>query len=201
MDSLRELMATLNLHLPSFNSGEISPLLSDRYGVEKVTTGCRSLKNFIVHTHGPVFRRPGSLHIDSTISSGAQTRLIPFVFSTETVFVIGFNPFGLRFWSNGERVPTGSIACPYNQSQCFQLQVCQVNDLIYIVHPDHPVRRLVRNSDTSWSLQVVTFEWPPMRDENVSGQTLQTDGTSGTVAIASNAALFIPEHVGATFEI
>ena len=43
----------------SFNAGELSPLMDSRVNVEKYEAGCRKLRNFILHTHGPVFRRPG----------------------------------------------------------------------------------------------------------------------------------------------
>lgn len=43
----------------SFNSGEISPTLWQRTDVDKTATGCRLLKNFLVHAHGSVHRRPG----------------------------------------------------------------------------------------------------------------------------------------------
>lgn len=43
----------------SFNSGEISPTLWQREDVEKTNSGCRLLKNFMVHVHGAVYRRPG----------------------------------------------------------------------------------------------------------------------------------------------
>lgn len=43
----------------SFNSGELSPTLWQRTDVDKVFNGCRLCKNFLVHSHGAVFRRPG----------------------------------------------------------------------------------------------------------------------------------------------
>ncbi len=43
----------------SFNAGEISPTLWQRTDVGKTSSGCRLLKNFLVHAHGAVYRRPG----------------------------------------------------------------------------------------------------------------------------------------------
>lgn len=43
----------------SFNGGEVSPTLWQRTDVDKVQSGCRLLKNFLVHAHGAVYRRPG----------------------------------------------------------------------------------------------------------------------------------------------
>lgn len=43
----------------SFNGGEISPTLWRREDVKTVQTGCRVLKNFLVHPHGAAVRRCG----------------------------------------------------------------------------------------------------------------------------------------------
>lgn len=43
----------------SFNTGEIAPTLWQRDDVEKVDSGCRLLLNFLVHSHGAIYRRPG----------------------------------------------------------------------------------------------------------------------------------------------
>lgn len=43
----------------SFNSGEISPTLWQRTDVERINSGCRLCQNFLVHSHGAVYRRPG----------------------------------------------------------------------------------------------------------------------------------------------
>lgn len=43
----------------SFNLGEVAPTLWQRTDVDKLDAGCRLLKNFLVHEHGAVFRRPG----------------------------------------------------------------------------------------------------------------------------------------------
>ena len=44
-------MAQVHVLVPSFNAGELSPLLGARFAVEKVQAGCRILRNFIPHVH------------------------------------------------------------------------------------------------------------------------------------------------------
>lgn len=43
----------------SFSSGEVSPMLWIREDVEGVHKSCRELKNFLIHPHGAIQRRPG----------------------------------------------------------------------------------------------------------------------------------------------
>jgi hypothetical protein len=161
-------MANVHLHLASFNAGELSPLLGARFAVEKVQSGCRRLRNFIPHVHGPAFRRPGMEHMGASMGDGAKSRLQGFNFSTSTGFVLEFHPNGLAVWSNGLLVPLRTeVALPYTEQECLELQVAQVNDVTYITHPNHEPRRLVRYADDDWRLEAIDWVWPALGDENV----------------------------------
>jgi hypothetical protein len=52
-----------NVPLTSFNSGEMSPKLTDRVDTEKYGSGCKRLDNLIPEKYGCVERRPGTLFI------------------------------------------------------------------------------------------------------------------------------------------
>jgi hypothetical protein len=91
----------VHLEIQSFNAGELSPLLGARFNVEKVQSGCRRLRNFLIHVHGPAFRRPGMEYMGPAAGNGSRSRLLPFNFSTTTGAVLEFHPSGLRVWSNG----------------------------------------------------------------------------------------------------
>ncbi len=43
----------------SFNGGEVAPTVWQREDVKAVQTGCRVMKNFMVHPHGAAVRRRG----------------------------------------------------------------------------------------------------------------------------------------------
>src|SRR6476659_9996110 len=85
----------------SFNAGELSPLMDSRVNVEKYEAGCRKLRNFILHTHGPVFRRPGMEYLGEQASPDVASRFIEFNFSVSTTFMIEMAMGQFRFWSNG----------------------------------------------------------------------------------------------------
>lgn len=161
-------MANIKLHLSSFNAGELSPLLGARFAVEKVQSGCRKLRNFIPHVHGPVFRRPGMEYIGTARGNGMKSSLRGFNFSASTGYVLEFHPDGLQVWSNGQQVDMqGSVDLQqYTAEECAELQIAQVNDTCYIAHPNHPPRKLVRGPEEKWELKEIEWKWPALRDEN-----------------------------------
>ncbi len=59
------------------------------------------------------------------------------------------------------------------------LQCKQINDVMYIVHPNFPVWKLTRFSNTNWTMQQVQFLTPPMLDQNVSQTVLVPSAASG----------------------
>jgi hypothetical protein len=162
-------VSQVHIHIPSFNAGELSPLLGSRFGVEKVQSGCRRLRNFIIHTHGPAFRRPGMEYMGPSMGDGAPSRLMGFNFSTTTGFILEFHPSGLQVWDGKGPVTLKSPVSlePYSAQDCAELQIAQVNDVCYIAHPNHPPRKLVRNPEDEWVISDVEWKWPPLGDEHV----------------------------------
>lgn len=193
----------MKLHLQGFPSGELTPLLGQRFAVEKVATGCRLLRNFLLDTRGPVFRRPGMEWMGGAASSSTASRLLPFNFSTGTAFILELHPAGLRVWNDGAPVSlTVPVAWPYSVSECRELQAAQVNDTLYIAHPSHPPRQLVRYADNDWRLTECAWVWPALRDGNVDAVTIAASATTGAgVNLTASAPLFTAGHVGSFWQI
>lgn len=185
-------MAQIHLQIPSFNAGELSPLLGARFAVEKVASGCRKLRNFIPHTHGPVFRRPGFEFLGYSQDADTKSRLFPFSFSTTTGFILEFSEAGLAVWSAGEKVTLQSdVGLPYSEQECTELQIEQVNDVLYIAHQNHPPMTLTRYADDDWRLDEVQWTWPPLLDENVSESE---SGTPTVTTLVEETGLFDTGH-------
>ena len=168
-------MANIHVTKQSFNSGEISPLMTNRHGVEKVASGCRKLRNFYIHVHGPAFRRPGMVEmgLSKNQTTATKSRLYGFNFSTTTGFVLEICSDGLQVWSNGALVTLDApVAFPYTDAEVFEVQMWQVNDVVYLAHKNHAPRRLIRYTDTDWQIDEVPWVWPPMGDENTGADTL-----------------------------
>jgi hypothetical protein len=166
-------MSSAHLLLDNFNAGEISPLVGSRFQVEKVLNGCRKLRNFIPHPHGPAFRRPGMEWMGAAATSATAPNLRSFQFSGSTVFVLELTTVGLRVWKDGALVPLlAPVALPYAEAELPAVQMAQVNDVVYLTHPNHEPRRLVRWADNDWRLGVVPWKWPALGDENPGSQAL-----------------------------
>lgn len=69
----------------------------------------------------------------------------------------------------------------------WQVVPCQINDVVYLVHPDYPVYKLTRLADTNWTMAPVVFDVPPMLDQNVSNTTLTPSGLTGSITLTANA--------------
>lgn len=166
-------MSSVHLHLDNFNAGELSPLVGQRFGVEKVGSGCRKLRNFIPHPLGPVFRRPGMEWMGAAATNASPSSLRSFQFSGSTSFVLELATAGLRVWKAGALVTLlAPVPLPYTAAELTAVQMCQVNDVVYLTHPNHEPLRLTRWADNDWRLSVVPWRWPALRDENPGSQAL-----------------------------
>lgn len=176
--------------IPSFNSGELSPLIHLRSDLEKYRSGCRTLENMLITPYGGARRRPGTEYI-ATTKDGGKVRLSRFQYSVSDSYVLEWGDNYMRVYRNGTQVMSGmspyEIATPYSDSDLFEFQVAQINNIAYIVHPSHAPRKLSRTADDDWTLAVVDFEtapgYPPLLDENaIDTWTIETqfdDGTGG----------------------
>jgi hypothetical protein len=107
-------------------------------------------------------------YIGDAGSSTVAPRLMEFNFSATTRFCVEFAPGVLRFWSNGLLVTTlSTVTHPYTAAETFEIQAKQVNDVVYLAHPSRPPMKLTRKADNNWTLEVIDWKYPPLRDENV----------------------------------
>lgn len=156
----------------TFTRGEATPLAHARSDAEFFKASAAVLRNFTVLKYGGVTRRPGLVYRGAVKNSAHNVRLIPFEFSTSQAFVLEFGDQYIRFWSpNGARVLNGGstyeISTTYAHTDLARLQFVQSNDVIYIVHPDYPPRKLSRFSNTNWTIADVAFTdgpWLPIND-------------------------------------
>lgn len=162
----------------SFNAGELSPLMDARTNVEKYASGCRQMRNFVLHTHGPVFRRPGTEYLGEVYNTAEPSRLLEFVFSNTTTFIIEMARGCFRFWSQGRLVVDKNgnaitAAHSYLPAEFFQVQARQINNVVYFAHANHPPLKLTREEKATdddgvpWKSVEMPFTYPPLLDENV----------------------------------
>jgi hypothetical protein len=94
------------------------------------------------------------------------------------------------------------IASPYAQSEVFDVQYKEINDVVYLVHPAHPVYKLSRVTSSTFTLLPVAFRYPALLDENlVTTLTMALGATTGATTLTASAAYFNASMIGAYFEI
>lgn len=197
--------------LTSFNGGELSPLLDGRVDQDKYFTGCKTLTNFTPTVQGPARRRGGTRFVGSVKVAAKRAWLADFVFSAGQAYVLEFGDNYLRFWTNrgqllgGDGVSPYEVVTPYSEADLitaegtFALRTLQSSDVMWIVHSEgkYPPYRLSRRGAIDWTLAPEEFTDGPFRDVNTdSALTMQAGGTTGTVTVTANSALFKPGHVG-----
>ena len=61
-------------------------------------------------------------------------------------------------FTSGSFQPVIEVATPYQESELFDIHYTQSNDVLTLVHPNHPPRELQRSGATTWNLVTPTFE-------------------------------------------
>lgn len=95
------------------------------------------------------------------------------------------------------------IATPYTAAQIDDIQYVQMNDVMYLFHPDVAPYKLTRIADNSWTCAKVDWEWGPFLDQNVTTTTITPSGTTGSITLEATvaSAIFDADHVGSIWEI
>lgn len=146
---------------PSFASGELAPSLYARVDVARYQTGLRLCRNFFVMPYGGVRNRPGTVFIQATKSNGAA-RLIPFQFNDTQTYILEFGNLYMRVYKDGGSVEASpgvvyEIVTPYATADLFDLNYTQSADVLTIVHPSYPPKKLSRIAHNNWTISDYTF--------------------------------------------
>ena len=75
---------------PSFTKGELSPALYGRIDTTAYQSGLKTARNVIIHPHGGVSNRPGTIFIGPAKEHTYAPRLIPFKFKTTDQYILEF---------------------------------------------------------------------------------------------------------------
>lgn len=147
----------------------------------------------------------------------SHRRAYPFVGSTGEPYMMELGQAYLRFIRDGVYVESSpgvpyEVATPWDAADIDDLQFAQANDTMYITHSSYTPRKLVRTSETTFTLTNLldpttpttnrystTYKlWDgPYLDENntVTTLTLSTVGT-GSKTLTASSSLFLATDVG-----
>ena len=183
----------------SFTGGELAPSLFGRTDVAQYANAVAELRNFLVRPYGPIISTPGTEFVSACKTGGSTgiVRLIQFVFSRTDSYVIEIGIGYFRFFTDGAVVVSNStiyeVAHTYTAAELFDIQFCQLNDVIYLTHPDHVPQKLTRVAAEQWTLADFAFTGGPFLPDNTSAITITASDTAGTVNLTvspTNSNLF-----------
>lgn len=191
----------------NFNAGEFAPSLEGRIDFPKYNNGCKRLENFIPMIQGPARRRSGTRFVREVKDSSDRTWLIRFEFAETDSYILEFGDQYIRFYTNdGIVLDNGSvyeISTPYTASDLttsigtLRLRMVQSADVIYIVHPDYPPKKLSRFGPTNWTLTDIDFKGGPFLDIDPDETTeVYASGNTGTVTLTASSGIFASTDVG-----
>jgi hypothetical protein len=166
--------------------------------------------NFLPMVQGPARRRSGTRFVEEVKDSTDRTWLLRFEFSETQAYILEFGDQYIRFYTNHGQVLSGGspyeIASPYttadltNANGTLRLRTVQSGDVIYIVHPSYPPKKLSRFGATNWTLTDVEFRGGPFNDiDPDTSTTVYASAKTGTVTLTSSAGIFASTDVGSLF--
>jgi hypothetical protein len=88
------------------------------------------------------------------------------------------------------------VVSTYSEADLFDLKYTQSDDILYLVHPSYPPKKLSRTGDTSWTLTTIDFLDGPYESPNSTTTTLTPSAATGTVAISASSTTGINNDTG-----
>lgn len=182
-------MAQSKVVQTDFTTGEISPLMSARTDVESWKHGAKEITNAYPVPHGAAKGRRGTRFVSEVKDSTRETKLIPFIYSRNESYIVLLNAGVARFVTNGGWVLDGidpyELAIPYQDNEFKDLRFTQVNNILYIVHPNYSPMQLKRIAENNWTLTEIPFEYYAITDQWYENSKIRFKIISGTTDFAS----------------
>lgn len=182
-----------------FNKGEIGPRLYGRVDNKYYYNAFKYSLNLIPYIQGSIGRRSGTVYVSEVKTSSSLTRLIPFQFSSIQNYVLEFGDQYFRIYRNRGQVISGTpveVATPYLAADLRKIKYTQSADVLYIFCDGYQPRKISRTSDTSWSINTVTFIDGPYLSVNTTATTITPSATTGAITLTASVALFASTDVG-----
>lgn len=121
--------------------------------------------------------------------------------TTNTFELVGIDSTNYTTYaSGGSAYRVYTVASPYTEAQIWAIGFTQSADELYLVHQDVTPKKLVRNSDTSWSFTDADFKDGPFLDQNLTDTTLTAGGAGPGAGITLTASSVVGINNGTGFQ-
>ena len=184
----------------NFSSGELDPLLRSRTDLSQYQNALETARNVIVQPQGGIRRRDGLKFIHD-FTGFTEFKIIPFEFSTNDsytlvlvnqliyIFKAGVLQTNINASGNDYLAATAITAAMLDE-----INYTQAVDTLILCHEDLQPQRLVRNSDTSWTLGALPITNIPRYAWTVSSSSpaghLSVSAISGNITATAQNAVF-----------
>ena len=184
-----------------FNRGELSPRIIGRLDLDAYYNALKYSSNFIPFPQGAITKRMGTYYVARVKDSSKATRLIPFRFSTVQNYIIEAGDLYFRFYRNRGQIESSpsvpyELVTPWPSSVVSELKYVQSYDRLYVFHKDYQTRVITRTSDTSWTINTLTFIDGPYLPINTTTTTMTPSVTTGSGTMTASSAVFVAGDVG-----
>tara|TARA_R100000951_G_scaffold115773_1_gene125009 strand:+ start:1587 stop:3602 length:2016 start_codon:yes stop_codon:yes gene_type:complete len=152
-------MARIVQFQTNFSVGELDPLLRARTDLQQYQNALASAENVTIQPQGGASRRPGLKFIYDFGSSFTSFKMIPFEYSvddsyllvvvTGRIYVFKNSVLQANINSSGNDYIAASAI---TSAMIDELTFTQAVDTLVLMHQDLQPQRLLRNSDTSWTI-------------------------------------------------
>lgn len=182
----------------NFSVGELDPLIRARTDLQQYQNALEEATNVIIQPQGGFKRRDGLQFIHDFGSTFTDFKVIPFEFSVTDSYLLVFVNQRIYVFKAGvlQTNINGSgndyiTATDITTAMLDEINYTQAVDTLILCHEDLQTKRLVRNSDTSW-----TFENLPLSNipqyayqflTNQPTFTITPSATTGNITITASS--------------
>jgi len=185
----------------NFSVGEIDPLVRSRTDIEQYNNALEEATNVLVQPQGGITRRDGLKYI-LTFPSPSQYnkfKLIPFEFNVSDSYILALTATattgriyviknGVQLTVNGANFITCAGITP---TMVEEINYTQAVETLILCHEDLETKRLIRNSDTSWTYENVPFTNIPKYafnfDTHNPNFSITPSATEGNITITASS--------------
>ena len=183
----------------NFSVGELDPLIRARTDLQQYQNALEEATNVVVQPQGGFRRRDGLEFIYDFGSTFTDFKVIPFEYSvTDSYFLVFVNQRIYVFKSGVLQTNINGSGNDYiaatsiTTAMLDEINYTQAVDTLILCHEDLQTKRLVRNSDTSWTLENVPLtnlpQYPYALSTNQPQFTITPSATTGNITITASAA-------------
>jgi len=183
----------------NFSVGELDPLLRARTDLQQYQNALEEATNVIIQPQGGFKRRDGLEFIYDFGSTFTDFKVIPFEFSINDSYLLVFVNQRIYVFKDGVLQTninaTGNdyiAASSITTAMLDELNYTQAVDTLILCHEDLQTKRLVRNSDTSWTLENLPLKNIPQYGYAFTVHqpdfTITPSAVSGNITITASAA-------------